>query len=67
MLTGRLKKIGARVEAIPSCEFEGSPANSPTEWACREPAVYRVLFDGGDVLHACEAHVEQLWDREDED
>jgi hypothetical protein len=42
-LTGTLKN-GARVERIPTCECEGSPANSPTQWDCGEPAIYRVTY-----------------------
>lgn len=64
MLTGTLKS-GAKIEAIPSCQCEASPANSPTNWDCGETAVYRVVFKDGGVLHACEEHVEKLWDRDE--
>lgn len=62
-LVGTLKS-GARVEQIPCCEFEGSPANSPTDWSCGEPALYRVTFEDGEVIHACEYHAQGLWNHD---
>lgn len=64
MLTGKTEG-GVIIDAIPSCQFEGSPANSPTNWDCGETALYRVVVLDGETLYACEEHVEKLWDRDE--
>jgi hypothetical protein len=63
-LVGTLN-CGGRVERIKTCEAEGSPANSPNQWDCGEPAIYRVTFKDGGVLHVCEEHCEQMWERDE--
>ena len=60
-LTGNL--TDCRIESIPLCEFEAPGANSHGGIdSCDEVAGYRVIFETGEVLHACEEHAQMLWD-----
>ena len=61
-LTGTLKD-GTRITTIPLCEFEASGLDSQGEVGpCGEVSRYRVVFQPGEVLHACEEHAQYLWD-----
>ena len=62
-LVGTLRD-GTVIEKIPLCEFEGGLNSRGVITACDEVAIYRVLFEAGAILYACEEHAQQLWDLE---